>query len=127
MALNLFERAIFVRRTVIGKELPDPALRVIAEVVREERYVPEAVIALEDDPGDDILLVVSGTIVVRKLGRRPADGAGGAALGKIVGTFGPDDVLGEIAVLDEQPRSASMIAADEVVVLALHREDLRDA
>ena len=127
MALNLIERAIFIRRTVIGRQLPDPALRVIAEVVREETYAAGAVIAREDDPGDEMLLVVSGTVEVRKLGARPATGASGDTLGEIVARFGPDDVLGEIAVLDDMPRSASMVATTDVVALALQREDLRDA
>jgi CRP/FNR family transcriptional regulator, cyclic AMP receptor protein len=127
MALNLIERAIFLRRTIIGHELPDPALRVIAEVVREEVYPAGTVIAREDDPGDEMLLVVSGTVEVRKLGARPPRGANADALGAVVARFGADDVLGEIAVLDDMPRSASIVAATDVVVLALQREDLRDA
>src|SRR5687767_7173375 len=99
MALNLIERAIFLRRTIIGHELPDPALRVIAEVVREEAYGAGTVIAREDDPGDEMLLVVSGRVDVRKLGARPPRGATGDALGAVVARFNADDVLGEIAVL----------------------------
>lgn len=125
--LDLFERVIFLRRTAIGRALPPPALRAIAEVVREETFEPGAVISREADPGHEILLVVEGNITVRKLGAAPANGATGEALGRIVGQFGADAVLGEIAVLSEEPRSASMVAEERVVLLALHREDLRDA
>jgi CRP-like cAMP-binding protein len=74
-----------------------------------------------------MLFVVSGTVEVRNLGARPPQAATGDALGAVVARFGADDVLGEIAVLGDMPRSASIVAATGVVVLALQREDLREA
>ena len=71
MPLDLIERAIFLRRTVIGRELPDPALRLIAEVAREVTFRAGTVIAYEEDIGQEMFLVVSGRIEVRKLGARP--------------------------------------------------------
>jgi CRP/FNR family transcriptional regulator, cyclic AMP receptor protein len=127
MPRNLIERAIFIRGTIIGRELPDPALRAIAEVVRELAFARGSIIAFEADAGDEMLLVLEGAVEVRKLGARPPPKATGDALGAVIGRFGPNDVLGEIAVLGEQARSATMVAAEDVVVLALHREDLRDA
>jgi CRP/FNR family transcriptional regulator, cyclic AMP receptor protein len=125
--LDLFERAIFLSRTVVGRALAPPALRAVAEVVREVTFESDAVIAYEADQGSDILLVVEGQVAVRTLGSPPPKGAKGDALGREIGRFGPDAVLGEIAVLSDEPRSASMIAVDRVVLLALHREDLHDA
>jgi CRP-like cAMP-binding protein len=127
MTLDLFERTIFLRRTAIGRELPPPALRAISEVVRELSFEAGEVIARETEEGSEILLVVEGSVVVRRLGAAPPRGASDEALGTEIGRFGPDAVLGEIAVLSEEPRSASMIALGRVVLLALHREDLRDA
>jgi CRP/FNR family cyclic AMP-dependent transcriptional regulator len=125
--LDLIERAIFLRRTVIGRELPDPALRVIAEVAREVTFRAGSVMAVEEEPGDEMFLVVSGRVVVRKLGRKPPPRATGEALGQLVGRFEGDAVLGEMAVLEDERRSASMEAESEVVVLSIQREDLRDA
>jgi CRP-like cAMP-binding protein len=127
MPRNLIERAIFLRGTVIGREMPDAALRAIAEIVREVAYPRGSIIALETDEGDEMMLVIEGAVEIRKLGARPPPRATGDALGIVIGRFGPNDVLGEIAVLGEQTRSATMVAAEDVVVLALHREDLRDA
>jgi CRP/FNR family transcriptional regulator, cyclic AMP receptor protein len=127
VALDLIERAIFLRRTVIGRELPDPALRLIAEVAREVSFAAGDVIAYEEEVGREMFLIVSGRVEVRKLGARPAGDARGDALGVLVGHFGPDGVLGEMAVLDDERRSASMVADSDVVLLAVHREDLRDA
>jgi CRP-like cAMP-binding protein len=125
--LDLVERAIFLRRTVIGRALPDAALRSIAEVAREVTFDPGEVMAYEDEVGHEMFLVVSGRVEVRKLGAAPPDRATVDALGLVVGHFGADAVLGEMAVLDDERRSASMIAATPVVALTVHREDLRDA
>jgi CRP-like cAMP-binding protein len=127
MTRNLIERAIFIRGTVLGRELPDPALRAIASVVREVTYPRGSIIARETDEGDAILVVLEGSVEVRKLGVRPPAAATGDALGAVIGRFGANDVVGEIAVLGERPRSATMVAIDDVSVLALHREDLKDA
>jgi CRP-like cAMP-binding protein len=125
--LDLIERAIFLRRTVIGRELPDAPLRIVAEVARELVFPAGAVIAFEEEPGQEMFLVVSGRVEVRKLGARPAPSARRGGLGLLVGYFEADAVLGEMAVLDDERRSATMVAETEVVALAVHREDLRDA
>lgn len=127
MPLDLVERAIFLRRTVIGEPLPDPALRSIAEVAREVTFRAGEVIAFEDEVGHEMFLVVAGRVEVRQLGRRPPDRAAGDALGHVVGHFEANAVLGEMAVLDDERRSASMIAETDVTALSVHREDLRDA
>jgi len=127
VALDLIERAIFLRRTVIGRELPDAALRLIAEVAREASFDAGSVIAYEGDVGQEMFLVVSGWGEIRKLGAPPPERARGDALGIVVGTFERDAVLGEMAVLDDERRSASIVADSAVVALVVHREDLRDA
>jgi CRP-like cAMP-binding protein len=125
--LDLVERAIFLRRTAIGRELPDQALRLIAEVAREVTFEVAEVIAYEEDVGREMFLVVSGRVEVRKLGQAPPDGASRGQLGMVVGHFERDAVLGEMAVLDDERRSASMVAETEVTALTIAREDLRDA
>jgi CRP-like cAMP-binding protein len=125
--LDLIERAIFLRRTAIGRELPDAPLRIVAEVARELVFPAGSVMGFEEEPGQEMFLVVSGRVEVRKLGARPAPGARRGGLGLLVGYFEADAVLGEMAVLDDPHRSATMVAETEVVVLAVHREDLRDA
>jgi CRP/FNR family cyclic AMP-dependent transcriptional regulator len=127
LGLDLIERAIFLRRTEIGRDLPDGALRAVAEVARQVDFAAGTVIAYEEDLGPEMFLIVSGRVEVRKLGSKPAARATGDALGVAVGHFDAGSVLGEMAVLDDERRSASMIAESDVVALAIHREDLRDA
>ncbi|MEJ7732218.1 MAG: cyclic nucleotide-binding domain-containing protein [Polyangiaceae bacterium] len=131
MLLDLIERAIFLRRTAIGRELPDAPLRVVAEVARELVFPAGSVMAFEGEPGQEMFLVVSGRVEVRKLGARPAPTARRGGLGLLVGYFEADAVLGEMAALDDERRSATMVAETEVVALAVqtgdHRHDARIA
>lgn len=127
MPLDLFERVIFLRTTALAEGLSPPALRAMAEVVREVTLDPGELIARENEPGAEIYLVVAGTVGVRRLGATPPNDARAEALGAPIGSFGPGSVLGEMAVLSDEARSASMIAEDRVTLFALHREDLRDA
>jgi hypothetical protein len=55
-------------------------------------------------------------------------GAGARVLvdGEEVGTVGPGETVGEIALLDPGPRSADVVAADDGTVVEVLRQDLED-
>jgi CRP-like cAMP-binding protein len=127
MPLNLMERVIFLRSTELGKGLPDPALKVIAEVAHERDYQPGQVLFAEEALGVEMYLIIEGSVDIRTLGTAPPADASGDALGAVLSTLGPGDVVGEMSVLDDRPRSASVVAQTAVSALSIHREDLRDA
>jgi CRP-like cAMP-binding protein len=127
MGLNLMERVIFMRSTELCASLPDPALRVLAEVAHEQVIAPLRPLFYEDELGTELFLLIEGSVEVRKLGSRPPDGATADSVGTLLTTLGPGDVVGEMSVLDDQPRSATVVAASAVRALIIHREDLRDA
>lgn len=70
----------------------------------------------EADEGDFLVLLISGLVEIVK-----RDAAGRE---KSVGTTGPGQTLGEMSMIDGQPRAASCVAADEVVFAVLDRESL---
>jgi len=125
--MNLMERVIFLRSAPLCAKLPDPGLRTIAEVAHERVFAPGEVIFREEDLGTEMYLIVEGNVEVRKLGRHPPDGASGDGLGMRLVTLGRGECIGEMSVLDDQPRSASIVAEDNVEVLSIQKEDLRDA
>jgi len=67
----------------------------------------------EATPGSWMALVVSGEVEIRKLdaGRRD----------RILATIGPGHLLGEMAFLDGQTRSATAIAAKDTSMLVVTR------
>ncbi len=127
MALNLMERVIFLRSTALCGGLPDTALRAIAEVAEERSFDAGERLCVEGEIGTDMFLLLAGRVEVRVLGSAPPRGAAGEALGRLVVTLGPGQSVGEMSVLDDEPRSATVLAGGRVEALTIHKEDLRDA
>ncbi|MDO8542941.1 MAG: ATP-binding protein [Opitutaceae bacterium] len=79
-------------------------------------FAPGQVIFSAGDPGDGCYIVESGSVnISAKVGRDES---------RILATIGPGDVFGEMAVLDDGPRSASAIAAVETRTHFLDRDKL---
>jgi CRP/FNR family transcriptional regulator, cyclic AMP receptor protein len=69
----------------------------------------------EGDVGRQFFAIRKGTVIIRK-----------EKSGMVLATLGPGEVFGEMAVLDNQPRSASAIAASETVLFAFDGHRLLD-
>lgn len=85
----------------------DPAgLERLGDRTIEVAYGPGQVIARQAEVGSGFFIVASGTVrVVRD--------------GQTVATLGPGEFFGELSVLDGQPRTAQVVAAEPTVCLAL--------
>lgn len=70
----------------------------------------------EGDRDPTLFIVAEGTARVVK-----DDGSGRQ---KALATLGPGHTLGEMALVDGSPRSATVVAASDMVLLALSRPDL---
>ncbi len=81
-------------------------LKLVANLVREQRYAPGSVIVKEGASGQGLYVVQEGAVSVRKGGRR-------------VARLGPGDFFGEMSILDSGPRTASVEADTETVCLTL--------
>jgi signal transduction histidine kinase len=85
----------------------------IAQSFTERNCIPGEIIFREGEPGDTIYLIYSGRVVVLK---------GDFASPTILGYRGVGDIIGEMAVFENQPRSASVIALDAVRLMGVSRE-----
>jgi CRP-like cAMP-binding protein len=96
----------------------DPAeLAQLAEVTREKQYPKGSVIVFEDDPGDALFIVREGrvkVVLVSEDGREV-----------ILGVLGIGEHFGELSLIDEQPRSAHVIAMEDALLLVLRRDDFK--
>ncbi len=75
------------------------------------RFAKGATILKEGERGDSLLVVASGHVSVQK---------GGATLAKL----GPGMVIGEMALITGAPRSATVLADEDVEVFVLERKDV---
>lgn len=69
------------------------------------------------DPGNFAYFIETGDVDIVL-----PDGSGGELL---IARLGPGEVLGEMALIDGQPRCASAVAADKVVVALITTTDLQ--
>lgn len=81
-------------------------LKLVAGLVREQRYPAGSAIVKEGSTGQGLYIITDGKVSVRKQGRR-------------VARLGPGAFFGEMAVLDSGPRTATVEADTETVCLTL--------
>ena len=70
----------------------------------------------EGDPGDGLYIIAEGTVQISCLVEPNQR--------KILSSLEPGDFFGEMAVLDDQPRSATATAETDVQVYFITREDM---
>jgi hypothetical protein len=78
------------------------------------QFQPGEVIIQENEPGEAAYIIESGQVEVSK-----------EQNGKRIhlGTRKPGEIFGEMSIIDEKPRSASVTAVTETTVKEIHRDD----
>jgi CRP-like cAMP-binding protein len=88
----------------------------VAEICTEKRFAKGQKIARQGESGDELYIITEGFVEVA-LGARPSEAA------RVVVSLGVGQIFGEISLLDQGPRSASIVAvSDETVVQVIKRE-----
>jgi CRP/FNR family cyclic AMP-dependent transcriptional regulator len=88
-------------------------LKQLNELVRHVEEVPVprgTMLAREGQPGNEFFVVLEGKAAVRRRGRR-------------IATLGEGDFFGEMSILDGAPRSATVAAETDGVVLVMQRQE----
>jgi CRP-like cAMP-binding protein len=104
--LSDIERMLLLRRVALFSELAPEDLQRIAASTSERIYAPGEALVRQGEPGDELIVIVEGSV------RVVAEEDGGQ---RLIRTFGPGDHIGELAVLREQTRVATVLADSEGV------------
>jgi CRP/FNR family transcriptional regulator, cyclic AMP receptor protein len=111
----------FVRTALSNSPLfvgvPDAAVRMALEAASTRTYVSDSDIFREDDPGEAVYLITEGRV---KVSRANLEGRE-----RIFTILTPPEVLGEMAVINGKPRTATAYCLDNVTTVVLYRDDLR--
>ncbi len=99
-----------LRRTRIFSVLPGPALERVARNAVPVDVEAGAEIIREGDAGDRYYAVAAGSVEVSRAGAH-------------VATLGPGEEFGEIALLRDVPRTATVVALADSRLLSLHRDE----
>ena len=84
----------------------------VAKCCREGKYSPGSVLISQGEKGLGLFIITKGTVRITR--KNSPDGAE-----EVLATAGMADIIGEMALLDDMPRSATVTAVDEVTVLVL--------
>ncbi len=104
-------------RNVLFQQLEASQLETIAPLTRCLRFAQGEVVVLEADAGLAMFQVVSGRLEVLK----QLD----SGENKVVAQLGSGVLFGEMSVFSDEPRSATVRALEECVLLEIERDDLR--
>lgn len=106
-----------LRQIPLFTQLDDGELERIGRAARDKSYPKGSVILFEDDPGDALYVVLSGQVKVVLIGEDGRE--------VILSILKIGDFFGEMSLIDDQPRSAHVIAIEDSDLLVLRREDFR--
>ena len=108
--VSLLERILLLREIPIFAELPPEDLKLIAEIAREEWYPRDTDLFRQGDEGNTMFIIVEGRLrvltskngVEQELAQR-----------------GPGELIGEMAIIESAPRSATLGAQTDARVLVI--------
>lgn len=98
-----------LRKVPLFADLSRAQLTMLARTTEDVEVEEGRVLCREGDPGRDFFVVVDGEVVVRKKGRKLA-------------TLGAGDFFGELALLDQATRTATVTATTPVRFFVLTNE-----
>ena len=118
MATELISQtADFLATVPLFSGLQRDEIQRFADLTRERAYPKGSVILFQDDPGDSLFVLRAGRVKVVLIGEDGRE--------VILGVLEPGAHFGELALIDDQPRSAHVIAMEDAQLLILRREDFR--
>ena len=108
-------QASFFRKFDLFAELDDRELSQIAAVAKSRRYAKDDVVFHADESGDIFCLIREGQVKVTMISPEGKE--------IILTMFGPGEFFGEMALLDDEPRSATVVATEPLDVVTIWRSD----
>lgn len=102
----------FLGRVPIFANCTPQEIAAIAALAQDSEFQPGQIIVTQGTPGQAFYLVLSGRVeIVRD--------------GQSLGAFGPGDFFGEMSLLDQAPRSATIRALEPTTCMMLSSWDFK--
>ncbi|MBF0547776.1 MAG: cyclic nucleotide-binding domain-containing protein [Candidatus Riflebacteria bacterium] len=117
MAETEKEKIQFIRMVSLFRNLNERALQEIALILMENTVPAKSVVFKEGEPGDALYIIKNGRVNVMK-----RDSSGNES---VLATLSKNAVIGDMAVIDDQPRSASIVTVADTVFYIITKNDFR--
>lgn len=108
--MDLVEKVLLLKSATLFQHLTGEDIEKIANIAQECEFTTRQAIFEQGDPGDALYIVTDGQVRIH-IGE------------KQIALLTSRDCFGEMAILDDQPRSASVTAVTNVKCLLLRRDD----
>jgi len=108
----------FLSKVSLFSSLSDKALLDLSAITIEQMIPGKTTVFKEGDPGDALYIIKNGKINVLK---RTSSGQE-----SVLATLGKDAIIGDMAVIDDMPRSASVATVQDTVFLVITKEDFKN-
>jgi ATP/ADP translocase/HEAT repeat protein len=112
---STIEKILLLRTVPLFERLSGEDLASLARLATGELREPGEIVFKEGERGDALYVIVRGAVEIR----RGAD--------DVIAVLRAPDVLGEMAVLDESPRSATATAVEGTELLCIGSEEFHEA
>lgn len=116
--LSVMERILFLRRVPLFADLPPSDLKQIAAIAREMLFTVGERIIEQGEPGEVMYVIVSGEVEVAVTAEDGSE--------TIVRRALPGEYVGEMAIISNEDRSASLISYGEVRLLGISQGEFEE-
>lgn len=111
--ISTVEKVLFLKGVDLFKGIPSEELSHIAQIAEEVEYGPGEAVVREGESGDAMYLIVDGAVRVHS-GEQ------------VFAELGVKQVFGEMAILDAEPRSATVTPITDLTLLRIQRDDFHE-
>ncbi len=111
------EKIQFLSKVSLFTSLSEKALLDLSAITVEQAVPAKTMVFKEGDPGDALYIIKSGKVNILK---RTSSGTD-----SVLATLGKEMVIGDMAVIDDMPRSASVATVQDTVFLVITKNDFK--
>ena len=113
MALSTLEKILFLKSVPLFSQIPGEEIATLVPLLQEVEIEPGETFIRKGDEGDCLYILVEGEVAVTD----------GSEENVLLRKMMSKEVIGELAVLSERPRTADCTALSSVVALRIDKKD----
>jgi len=100
----------FLKQNALFKETPVDQLAHLIQIARTQKLPENAEFIKEGETGDELFIIMDGEVSVTRRGKE-------------IARLGIGDCIGELSIIDKEPRSATVKTTKQSLLLSLKRND----
>lgn len=112
---GLHDSVEFLKRVPLFAGFNEDDLKAVSRLLRARRFTKRSILMYEGDHSDALFIIKEGSVAVTRMSSEGKE--------TILSILKEGDVFGEMGVIDEAPRSATVTLLRDGVVLVLQRDD----